>query len=84
MKTLTLHRNYFPHGTFSFLCDENGNAILKTVERPWKNNAAGISCVPEGTYDLVPHNSPKFFFSYFACEQRDWHKTPRLQPGTRR
>ncbi len=60
MKTLTLHRNYFPHATFSYLCDENGNAILKAVERPWKNNAAGISCVPEGTYDLVPHNSPKF------------------------
>ncbi|MDA0126497.1 DUF5675 family protein [Vibrio sp. MarTm2] len=60
MKTLTLHRNYFPHGTFSYLCDENGNAILKTVERPWKNNQAGISCVPEGEYDLLPHKSPKF------------------------
>lgn len=60
MKTLTLHRNYFPHGTFSYLCDENGNAIFKTVERPWKNNQAGISCVPEGEYDLLPHKSPKF------------------------
>lgn len=60
MKTLTLHRNYFPHGTFSYLCDECGNSILKTVERPWKNNQAGISCVPEGEYDLIPHNSPKF------------------------
>lgn len=60
MKTLTLHRNYFPHGTFSYLCDEYGNSILKTVERPWKNNQAGISCVPEGEYDLIPHNSPKF------------------------
>lgn len=60
MKTLTLHRNYFPHGVFSYLCDENGNAILKTVERPWKNNQAGISCIPEGTYDLLPHDSPKF------------------------
>ncbi|MDF5594949.1 DUF5675 family protein [Vibrio parahaemolyticus] len=60
MKTLTLHRNYFPHGTFSYLCDENGNAMLRTVERPWKNNQASISCVPEGEYDLIPHNSPKF------------------------
>ncbi len=60
MKTLTLHRNYFPHGTFGYLCDENGNAMLKTVERAWKNNQSGISCVPEGEYDLVPHNSPKF------------------------
>ncbi|HEG4440073.1 DUF5675 family protein [Vibrio gazogenes] len=64
MKTLTLHRNYFPHGVFSYLCDENGNAMLKAIERPWKNNAPGISCIPEGTYDLIPHNSPKFGSCY--------------------
>lgn len=59
MKTLTLYRNYFPHGTYSFLADDNGNAFLKTVERPWKDNAPNISCVPEGVYDLIPHKSPK-------------------------
>ncbi|HGS4460695.1 TPA: DUF5675 family protein [Vibrio metschnikovii] len=64
MKTLTLHRNYFPHGTYSRLCDENGNPFLVTVERAWKNNQASISCVPEGIYDLVPHASPKFGSCY--------------------
>lgn len=60
MKTLTLHRNYFQHGTFSILCDENGNPILKTVEREWANNTPNISCIPEGVYDVTPHDSPRF------------------------
>lgn len=40
--------------------------VLHTIERPWQNNdPAGdgdelISCVPPGTYDLVPHSSTKF------------------------
>lgn len=60
MKTLTLHRNYFPHGTFSILCDENGNPMLKTVEREQANNMPNISCIPEGVYDVTPHDSPRF------------------------
>ncbi len=60
MKTLTLHRNYFKHGTFSYLTDDNGNPLVVTVERPDKNNQASISCVPEGIYDLIQHESPKF------------------------
>lgn len=31
-----------------------------TMERPWLNNAVGQSCVPTGTYQLVPHLSPRF------------------------
>ncbi len=59
MKILTLHRTYFPRGTFSYLCDDNGNIICVTCERAWTNNKPGVSCVPEGIYDLVPHTSPK-------------------------
>lgn len=64
MKTLTLYRSYFPHGTFSHLCDDNGNPFLVTVERPWLDNQPGFSCVPEGVYDLLPHESPKFGSCY--------------------
>lgn len=28
-----------------------------TLERPWLDNAKNISCIPEGTYDCVPHDS---------------------------
>ncbi|ELB7341436.1 hypothetical protein RV032_002116 [Vibrio cholerae] len=60
MRTLILYRRLFAHGTFGVLCDEFGNEICKTVERPWLDNRKGESCVPNGTYDLLPHQSPKF------------------------
>lgn len=28
---------------------------LHTLEEPWKNNQTGVSCVPPGTYPVVPH-----------------------------
>lgn len=37
-----------------------------TMERPWLNNAANISCIPKGVYQLIPHNweeNPAFHFS---------------------
>lgn len=30
------------------------------VERPWRNNKPYESCVPEGDYDWLPHQSPKY------------------------
>lgn len=32
----------------------------KTLERKWLNNAPNISCIPEGTYNVVWSFSPKF------------------------
>jgi hypothetical protein len=29
-----------------------------TIELPWLNNQANKSCVPDGTYELIPYNSP--------------------------
>jgi hypothetical protein len=29
-----------------------------TVERPWKDNARSISCIPTGTYQVTRHLSP--------------------------
>ncbi len=31
-----------------------------TVERPWLDNAVNVSCVPDGTYTMERHDSPKF------------------------
>ncbi|MGF1775883.1 DUF5675 family protein [Vibrio nomapromontoriensis] len=59
-KRLILHRNYFDHGVFSTLCDEFGNKLCHTIERPWQHNQKGVSCIPEGEYHLTPHQSPKF------------------------
>ena len=35
-----------------------GDARFYTMEQPWRDNAIGHSCVPEGVYTLSPHVSP--------------------------
>lgn len=30
-----------------------------SIEQPWNENAQGHSCVPAGTYSLIPYMSPK-------------------------
>lgn len=49
---------YTPIGTFGKLTFNDFSCY--TVERPWLNNAPRVSCIPEGLYNLVWHNGPKF------------------------
>jgi len=46
-----------PQGTFGVL-SKDGIPLCVTVERPWADNANGVSCIPEGTYRFVSYNSP--------------------------
>lgn len=48
---LELTREYFLHGTNGTLACK-GLTICATIELPWKNNRACISCIPEGKYHL--------------------------------
>ena len=49
---LILERVYLPDRTLgSILWD--GNFICKTLELPWKENKRAISCIPEGTYQVI-------------------------------
>lgn len=53
---LELKRAYPPEGTtgeFSI----GGHLICSTIELAWLNNQKKVSCIPEGTYELVKHNS---------------------------
>ena len=59
MKHLILKRRYFEHGTYSTLHRADGSILCSVVERPDQNNMANKSCIIEGTYSLLPHNSPK-------------------------
>src|SRR5689334_16845612 len=67
---LLLTRTYAPEGT-------NGNIfyhgihLVYTIELPWKDNHAEVSCIPEGSYALVKRYSPKF----------DWHLMVMNVPG---
>jgi hypothetical protein len=54
-----LHRiledNYGIHGQIK---SEDGTILCYTIERPWLDNAPMVSCIPEGVYDCIPHDSP--------------------------
>lgn len=68
MSKYTLKRRYFEGGTYSTL-EHKGDVVCYTVERPWLNNKKSESCVPEGEYKLIPHNSPRFGYCYaIECE----------------
>lgn len=45
-----------------FVLDENDNILFEcfTLELPWKNNSRRVSCIPDGTYRVVPRWSQKY------------------------
>ena len=56
---IVLERMYFPEGTNGVL-SLNGKEICKTIELPWQNNKARVSCIPEGKYKIRKRYSAKF------------------------
>lgn len=63
MITAEIERIYNPDNTLGDLTirDSSGQVTLnlKTVELPWRDNERWISCIPEGTYDVVPRYSKR-------------------------
>jgi hypothetical protein len=55
---LWLHRLYLRRATCGVLELEDG-FVLATLEDTFKGNGPD-SCVPEGSYQLVPHSGPKY------------------------
>ena len=49
LPAVTLLREYKPDCTLGTVLLPSGRAI-KSIERPWLNNQANISCYPEGVY----------------------------------
>lgn len=48
-----------PDGTFGVLLAE-GRPFALTLERPWRDNRRGESCIPTGQYLCTRVRSPKF------------------------
>ena len=71
---LELIRTYYPKGT-------NGNILYKSrlmmysIELPWKDNLAQVSCIPEGRYELIKRFNQKFkwHLQVMNVRQRDGH-----------
>ena len=47
------------HGTFGVLIYK-GQPLCVTVEPEWRNNQIGVSSIPEGIYQVAPHNGTKY------------------------
>jgi Family of unknown function (DUF5675) len=56
---LELIRTYYPEGTNGKIFF-NGRLLIHSIELPWKDNQARVSCIPEGKYELVKRWSLKF------------------------
>lgn len=52
-------------GTFGTLTLPDGKTF-HTLECPWRNNTPRLSCIPAGTYRVIPHKSPKFGSSFWV------------------
>ena len=55
----TLTRLYCNEYTRGKLTVDNG-FTCDTLELPWRNNASQVSCIPVGTYKVIPRTSPKY------------------------
>ena len=49
LPVVTLLREYKPDATLGTVILPSGK-VIKSIERPWLNNRANISCYPEGVY----------------------------------
>ena len=49
-------------GTLEVFDEDSGDLefTCKTLELAWLDNATGVSCIPEGFYDVVPRSSKKY------------------------
>lgn len=63
---LELVRTYYPEGTNGNLIND-GLGLCHTIELPWLNNQHGISCIPEGRYELVKRWSDSKKWHLLVC-----------------
>jgi Family of unknown function (DUF5675) len=64
---LELIRTYYPKGTNGNLLSD-GLGLCHTIELPWLDNQHGISCVPEGRYELVKRWSDSKKWHLLVCD----------------
>jgi len=60
---------YHPDGTLGVI--EFYGERFYTIERPWLDNAANVSCIPEGNYDVAWRTSPRFGETYHIQDVED-------------
>jgi hypothetical protein len=56
---LELIRTYLPLGTNGKIHFQS-RLMMYSIELPWKDNQTGVSCIPEGKYELIKRYNEKF------------------------
>ena len=56
---LELIRTYYPDGTNGKILYQD-RLMMYSIELPWKDNRARVSCIPEGRYELVKRFTIRF------------------------
>ena len=56
---LELIRTYYPTGTNGKILF-SGCLVVYSIELPWKENLAQVSCIPEGRYELTKRWNQRF------------------------
>jgi hypothetical protein len=59
---VTLQRIYWADCTTGSV--EAGPQSYFSIEQPWRDNLADESCVPSGSYELIPYNSPTHGYTW--------------------
>jgi len=70
---LELIRTYLPLGTNGKILYQ-GRTMMYSIELPWKNNQTGVSCIPEGRYELIKRFNDHFkrHLEVLNVPQRDY------------
>lgn len=69
--TVILTREYHENGTHGTIKFPSGVEI-HTAERPWLDNKRGVSCIPEGEYNLGMRESPVVSRSTRGRYRKGW------------
>ena len=67
MITLELIRSYLRDRTVGYIKPSFDGETLRTLERPWLNNAPNKSCIPEGEYTVKRDKTGRFQY-YRVCD----------------
>ena len=57
-----------PYGTFGRLGIAEKIAQLYTIEDPWDSNRVGLSCIPDGDYDLIRDSFHRGGYETFSVQ----------------